>query len=194
MRIIAALLIAAICFGVAAVPVFAGGLPDRGFFYSVLERQTEPISEGVTLTSYSLMVNGRPVRAALLQIDLSNPYVKLESLIGADGTLEKTQSTGKMAERTGAVAAVNAGFFIIDQGKPLGMVVRNGELVSSPIMRNDMPVFALDMGKRPIMGFARFNGSVTAGNGETFPLFGVNKLLYVLEDGSVSDINHLTLY
>lgn len=194
MRKILTILIAAIFFCVAAAPVIAGELPDRGSFYSVLGRQTETISEGAILSSYSLTVNGRPVRASVLQIDLNNPYIKLDSLIGADGTLEKTQSVGKMAERTGAVAAVNGGFFMMDKGKPLGMIARNGELVSSPIMRSDMPVFALDKDNRPVMDFFTFSGMVTAGNGAGFPLFGVNKLQYVLEDGGISDTERLILY
>ncbi|HOV80589.1 MAG TPA: S-layer homology domain-containing protein [Bacillota bacterium] len=172
----------------------AGELPERGAFYSVTGRQTETISEGVTLTTYTLTVNGRPVRASVIKIDLNNPYVKIENIIGANGTLEKTQPVMKMAERSGAVAAVNGGFFIQDQGKPLGMIVRNGELVSSPVMRSDMPVFALDGGNRPLMGFYTFSGEVKAANGAVFPLFGVNKLLYSLENGQVSDTEHLTLY
>lgn len=194
MRVILSFLIAVVFFFMPAAPVIAGELPDWGSFFSVQERYKETIGEGLSLTSYSLTLNGRPVKASVLDIDLTNPYVKLDALVGADGTLEKTQSVGKMVERTGALAAINGGFFIMDQGKPLGMVVRNGELVSSPIMRGDMPTFALDMENRSIMDFFQFSGTVTAGNGASFPLFGVNKLLYVLEDGWVSDINRLTLY
>lgn len=194
MRMKLSLFIAAVLLFIGAGLASAGELPDQGSFYRVIERQSETISEGATLTTYSLTLNGRPVKVSVLKLDLSNPYLKIESLIGSDGTLEKTQPPAKMAERAGAVAAVNGGFFIQDQGKPLGMIARNGELVSSPIMRGDMPVFALDMDKRPVMGFFKFSGEVRAANGTAFPLFGVNKLLYTLESGEVSDTNHLTLY
>jgi len=194
MRIILSLLTAAVLFCVAAASAVAGELPERGSFFSVQNRQAETISEGVTLINYSLDLKDDPVRLAVLQVDLSNPYVKIEGLIGSDGTMENTQQVSKMAERSGAVAAINAGFFIIAQGKPLGMIVKDGELVSSPIMRGDMPVFALGMDKRPLMDFFTFNGEVKAGNGTVFPLFGVNKLLYNLENGVLSDTDHLTLY
>ncbi|WP_286723574.1 phosphodiester glycosidase family protein, partial [Pelotomaculum sp. PtaB.Bin117] len=194
MRIILSLFIAASFLFAAAASAIAGELPEQGSFFSVLERQTETISEGVSLLSYSLTLDGQPVRLSVLQADLSNPYVKMEVLVGADGTMEKTQSASKMAERAGAVAAVNGGFFIMAQGKPLGTIIQDGELVSSPIMRGDMPVFALGMDKHPLMDFFKFNGEVKAGNGSAFPLFGVNKLLYNLEDGGISDTNQLTLY
>jgi len=194
MRIILSLLTAAVLFCVAAASAIAGELPVRGSFFSVQSRQAEIISEGVTLIDYSLALKGNPVRLTVLQIDLRNPYVKIEGLIGSDGTLENTQQVSKMAERSGAVAAINGGFFIIAQGKPLGMIVRDGELVSSPIMRSDMPVFALDMDKRPLMDFFKFSGEVKAANGAVFSLFGVNKLSYNLENGGLSDTDQLTLY
>ncbi len=194
MRTFLALFIAVLFFCVSLMPAGAGELPDSGSFFRVLERQAETISEGVTLSSYALTVNERPVRMSVLEIDLDNPYVELRSLVGTDGTLAETRPVSKMAERTGAVAAVNGGFFIRNQGKPLGMVVKDGELVSGPIMRADMPVFALDLHNRPVMDFFKFSGSVTAGNGETYPLYGVNKLFYNLENGSLSDTDRLTLY
>ncbi len=194
MRTFLALFIAAVIFCLPVPTAGAGELPDSGSFFRVLERQAETIGEGVTLSSYALTVNGRSVRLSVLEIDLENPYVELQSLVGADGTLAETQPVSKMAGRTGAVAAVNGGFFIKNQGKPLGMIVKDGELVSGPIMRGDMPVFALDLHNRPVMDFFQFSGTVKAGNGETYPLFGVNKLLYNLEDGSLSDTDRLTLY
>ncbi|OPX88050.1 MAG: Endo-1,4-beta-xylanase A precursor [Pelotomaculum sp. PtaB.Bin104] len=194
MRNILSLLLAVGLFLVVAAGAAAGELPGQGSFYRVQDRQSEIISEGVTLTSYSLTIGDRPVKLSVFQVDLSNPYVKLDVLTGADGSLEKTQTVSKMAIGAGAVAAVNGGFFIMGQGKPLGMVVQDGKMLSSPINRSDMPVFALGQDMRPLMDFFQFSGRVVAGNGSAFPLYGVNKLRYDLEDGGMSDTDHLTLY
>ncbi|MCG9966447.1 S-layer homology domain-containing protein [Pelotomaculum terephthalicicum JT] len=194
MRVTLSLLTVAILFCLVTASADAGVLPVRGSFFSVQSRQMETVGEGVALIDYSLDLQGDPVRMAVLQVDLKNPYVKIEGLIGSDGTLESTQQVSKMAERSGAVAAINAGFFIMAQGKPLGMIVKDGKLVSSPIIRDDMPVFALGMDGRPLMDFFQFNGEVKAGNGAVFPLFGVNKPLYNMEYGGLSDTDHLTLY
>ncbi|RJQ29379.1 MAG: hypothetical protein C4589_04935 [Peptococcaceae bacterium] len=175
--------------------VAAAGLPQHGAFYTVREQEAEAIGEGVTLLSYTLAAGDRPVRVCILQIDLTNPYVKLDALIGADGTQAKTETVSRMiAGRSGAVAAVNGGFFIMSKGKPLGTLIRDGELAAGPIRRNDMPVFALSKDKRPLFDFFSFSGETRAGNGAVFPLYGVNKPAYDLEDGSLSDTDHLTLY
>lgn len=173
----------------------ASVLPQQGSFYSVQDRQAQTISEGVMLIDYVLKIQGQSVKMSVMQIDLSNPYVKIEGLIGSDDeTLGGTQQVSKMAERTGAVAAINAGFFIMGQGKPLGMIVKDGELFASPIIRDDMPGFALTSTKQPLMDFFQFDGQVSNARGDVFPLFGVNKLLYNLENGRLSDYDHLTLY
>ncbi len=172
----------------------AGPLPAQGEFYRVVSVLEEPLAKGAVLTQYELEVSGRPVRLCVVSVDLKSPNAELRPLIGADGTLAKTQTVGEMASRTGAVAAVNGGFFIIDQAKPLNTVVDNGKLISSPIMRSDMPTFALTLDGRPIMDFFTFSGEVKASDGAVFPLFGVNKLFYVLEDGTLSGRDRLILY
>ena len=178
----------------SAAAAYAAVLPQYGSFFTVKSREAEPISEGVTLYDYALDVSGSQVKLAVLEVDLSNPYLQLEIILGANGTLDGVQQVTRMAERTGAVAAVNSGFFIMGQGKPLGIVARDGELIASPIMRDDMPAFALTVDKTPIMEFFQYDGWVTASNGERFHLYGVNKLAYNMEDRSMSDINKLNLY
>lgn len=193
-RIFLSLLTVVSLFSLPLAGAAAGVLPERGSFFSVQSRQSETISEGVVMLEYTLELSDGQVRLVVLQVDLKNPYIKIESLLGANNTLDSTQQVSKMAERSGAVAAINSGFFIMTQGKPLGMVVRDGELIASPNMRNDMPAFALSMDKQPLMNFFQFSGEVKAGNGSVFPLYGVNKLLYNMEDGSLSDTNRLNLY
>jgi hypothetical protein len=173
----------------------AAGLPQQGSFYTIQNQEAEVIGEGVTLLSYTLTAGDRPVKVYILQIDLDNPYVMLDGLIGTDGTLAETETVSRMiAGRSGAVAAVNGGFFIMSKDKPLGTLIKDGELVASPIKRSDMPVFALSKDRRPLFDFFAFSGEVRAANGKTFPLYGINKPAYDLEDGSLSDTDHLTLY
>ena len=183
-----------ILFSWGVAGAFAAALPQYGSFFTVKSREAEPISEGATLYDYALDVAGSQVKLAVLELDLSNPYLQLEIILGANGTLDGTQQVTRMAERTGAVAAMNSGFFIVGQGKPLGIVARDGELIASPIMRGDMPAFALTKDKVPLMEFFQYDGWVTASNGERFHLYGVNKLAYNMEDRSLSDLNKLNLY
>ncbi len=164
----------------------------------IIREQTEEIiGEGARLISCTLSnrADDQPVKVFVLKLDLNNPYLELKSLIGADGTLAQRATVSQMvAGQKNAVAAVNGGFFVPLNGKPVGALIRDGELLASPNMRGDMPVFALDQKLKPVFDFFQFTGEVKALNGKTFPLFGVNKPAYNLKDGSLSDVNHLTLY
>jgi len=196
-------------------PAPAGVLP--GTSLAVQSQTEEIIGEGATLYTYLLtnrtnhnrdqapaqapVQTGTPpaeeqlTKIFVLKLDLNNPYLEIKSLVGAGGTLAERATVSQMiAGQKNAVAAVNGGFFVMNDGKPVGAVIRDGELISSPNMRSDMPVFALDQNLEPVFDFFKFTGEVKAANGKTYPLFGVNKTAYDLADGTPSDVNHLTLY
>ncbi|MQL51526.1 hypothetical protein GFC01_04450 [Desulfofundulus thermobenzoicus] len=175
-----------------ALPAAAGAAGDDPV---VRSRSTEIIGEGAALTTYILHNRDGQIKAYVLKLDLTNPYLELKTLVGAAGTLENRAPLTRMVEgQKNAVAAVNAGFFVMANGKPVGTIIRDGELVSSPNMRGDMPVFALDENRRPLLDFFQFSGEVKTAGGKSYPLFGVNKPAYNLTDGSLSDSDHLTLY
>lgn len=189
-----------------ALPVAAlagnqdNGLPPAGgqdHRLAVQSQTEEIIGEGAKLYTYLLTnwTNQSLTRLFVLKLDLNNPFLEIKSLVGADGTLAERATVSQMiAGQKNAVAAVNGGFFMMNTGKPIGAVIRDGELISSPVMRSDMPVFALDQNLKPVFDFFKFTGEVKAANGKTYPLFGINKPAYDLEDGTPSDSNHLTLY
>ena len=195
-------------------PAPAGGLAGTGL---AIQSQTEEIiGEGATLYTYlltsqtssgqdqsqapaqapgTLFAGEQLTKIFVLKLDLNNPYLEIKSLVGAGGTLaERVTVSQAVAGQKDAVAAVNGGFFVMNDGKPVGAVIRDGKLISSPNMRGDMPVFAIDQNLKPVFGFFKFTGIVAAANGKTYPLFGVNKTAYDLADGTPSDVNHLTLY
>jgi len=156
----------------------------------------EIISEGVNLYTYLLHKKSdeQPVKIFVLKIDLTNPDLSLTSLIGAHGNLEERATVSSMATgKDNLVAAINGGFFVMINGRPIGTLIHEGELISSPNMRSDMPVFALGQDGKPVFGFFEFTGEVRSSNGLSYPLFGVNKPAYDLENG-LSDTDHLTLY
>lgn len=76
-----------------------------------------------------LKINGRMNHVFILKVDIADsdtriiPYLSFDRIFG----FENLQS---MAEATGAYAAVNAGFFF-EYGRPSGLVVQNGEIISS---------------------------------------------------------------
>lgn len=95
------------------------------------EIQTEEIARGVTLTEMRLQTNSGWVDIYVLEADLSQPGVKVDALASSNG-LSSPQTMSSMARESGAIAAVNADFFLISStGVPIGSHVQSGRLVKS---------------------------------------------------------------
>lgn len=187
-------------FILAAVFFFAGPGLVRAGTVPVERVSEEPVAAGVTLKEYRLETAGGPVRVHVLVVSLCHPYVRLETLIGADDeSFGSTLTVREMAQRAGAVAAINGDFFHLSEGKhPLGMTVRDRELLTSPMLRGDYYSFALLGDLRPVIDLFRFSGEVVAPNGLSFyPLGGINKPAYqAVADGKPvnSDVDAIQMY
>lgn len=46
---------------------------------------TEPVTRGVTLTGYVQETDAGPLKVNVLRVDLTDPYVRLDVLLGGDG-------------------------------------------------------------------------------------------------------------
>lgn len=116
----------------------------------------------------------------VLKADLTNPYLKINTLVGAGENLDKNARVADMAAGAGAVAAVNADFFqMAESGRPIGMTYKDGRLITSPPLRDDMPGWAVTGGGVPLIEVFSFSGKVTARSGARFPLSGINKPSYI---------------
>lgn len=172
-------------------------VPVQAYAYRVTDEDVseEIISRGVVLKSIKMKTDEGPLNVYVLEADLSDPYVKIDTIIGSDGTLEKNQVVTEMARRTGAVAAVNGDFFqMAESGRTIGLACQDGQLVESPAMRNDMYGFGITEDKEPLMDIFQFTGQVVTGAGKSFPLAGINKPGYLLMNGVSSDVDALQMY
>lgn len=173
-------------------PVVGSGIPLNGHSISsvasaasskVTKLGENPVTSGAILTKYRFTTtrSGKQVNALadVIRIDLQNPYVKMDVMNGKDGQFTTKQSTGGMAKETGAVAAVNGDYFNTGaEGAPIGGQVTNGELLSTPSDIKGMYSFAVTTSGKPIIDDFAFEGSVTAEDGSSFPLAGMNKTSY----------------
>lgn len=90
-----------------------------------------------------------------------------------------------MAKENGAVAAVNGDYFnTTAEGAPIGGQVTDGQLLSTPSDIKGMYSFAVTTDGKPIIDEFAFSGSVTAEDGSSFPLAGINKSSYNPESSS----------
>ncbi|MCL6478834.1 MAG: S-layer homology domain-containing protein [Peptococcaceae bacterium] len=159
----------------------------------VLEKR--PVAEGLALEKHLVTVGGEQTLIYIMKADLDNPYLKINTLVGEDGTLNKNARVTDMAVGAGAVAAVNADFFQMNEsGRPIGMTYRDGRLITSPPLRNDMFGWAVDKDGVPLIEIFNFSGKVTAANGKAFPLAGINKPSYFQSGEVNSHDNTLLMY
>jgi hypothetical protein len=91
--------------------------------------------------------------------------------INESGTVKGRLSPAKMALESKAIAAINADFFSFDHGAPIGLMVRNGELLTSPARNRS--VFA--WGAETVFGLPSFRATATDESGTSLPLATVNQ-------------------
>lgn len=145
-------------------------------FAQAWEKQIAP---GVTYRMEVDLATPRIVHA--IRYSLGAPGISLKSELGGGTVIEENASKGRetmseMVARTGAVAAINGDFFPFT-GDPLGFMIRDGKLLSTP---NNRAVFG--WGARSAdMALISFTGTATIG-GQEIALKGVN------EDCPLNDI------
>lgn len=158
-----------------------------------------PVTAGAKLQKYVWSSTRSDVavstNANVLVIDLNNPNVKLDVMNGVDGQFTKRQSIKGMAQDTEAVAGVNGDYYgVAAEGVPIGPQITNGELVSSPSYLTGMYAFALTKDNKPLIDTFTFTGSITAANGQSYALAGINKTYYFTSEGTHSHANSLYIY
>lgn len=183
-------------------PVLSSGIPVIGNLStspvayaattSAKKLGEEIITSGAVLMKYQYTNSaGAKSLANVIRVDLNNKYVKLDVMTGQGNQFTTRQSTGGMAKENGAVAAINGDFFNTGrEGAPMGAQVSDGLLMSSPSDLKGMYAFAVTNDGKPILDEFAFSGSITAENGTTFPLAGMNKTAYTPE-GTGSNYSHV---
>ena len=124
--------------GAAQVPVPQGGWlspPDtvaRGL-------------EFYTSTDSTLVEPAAPISVSLLRLDPAR--VRLTSLLSNDQVMY-AEPVLEMATRAKSLAAVNAGFFNVNNGEPVGLLKVSGELVSdTPVTKGAVAIWSPEAGR-----------------------------------------------
>lgn len=129
------------------------------------------VSKGVTYTSIS--VASIPWSIHVLEIDLSNPHIKIES-VKANNLKSGNERMSELAKQNTyknhiVVAAVNGDFYH-KGGIPTNLQIRNGQIITMPIPRT---VIAFDNNNKPMMNAVSYSGKIFTDN-YTYSISGVN--------------------
>ncbi|MEV5330549.1 phosphodiester glycosidase family protein [Streptomyces werraensis] len=134
-------------------------------------------SGSVTYTGWDGATTDRgPWRIDVLTVDPRTFRGTLDATYGPD--IENRETVSTLATDAGAVAAVNAGFFVLDPrsgapGDPAGIGVYDGRLLSEPV--GGRPGLVVHDGGRSAITRLTWEGRVTA-RGTTLPLDGVDRV------------------
>ena len=127
-----------------------------------------------------------PLKVSVVEMDLTNPYVVMETCLGAEKSVGSETPVNMATRNTRpgheVVGAVNGDFFMTspanEVGLPLSGQVRDGELVLSS---HNRACLVLDEDNRPYIDRLTFTGRVTSGE-TSFPLNLVNRMRYAYEN------------
>lgn len=157
----------------------AADLPNRlepsAPFPRIIEQapSVESIAPGVGYGDYQLQTDAGPLAVHIVSITPHRSDVKLGSVLAGDALVSRGETVGSMAQRTRAVAGINADFFDIgNTNRPVNMVVRDGELLQLPYKRY---VLAIGHDGTPHIAEFSFSGQIVIA-GRTMPLDGIDEM------------------
>ncbi|OQX95075.1 hypothetical protein B6I21_07320, partial [candidate division KSB1 bacterium 4572_119] len=137
-------------------------------------KKSQQVGPGVI--HHQEFIESGPWRLNVLEIDLANEWIKIETAIANDQLIgrEKTSSLAAEndTEKHRVVGAINGDFFSSD-GIPVGAQVQSGVLQKGPISRS---VFGYSTSKTPIIDIVSFQGSLTVSGTNTLEVKGVNRV------------------
>jgi len=150
--------------------VFILAIPSYG------ARYVKPLADGVTFIQDIKTDPKAPLVINILKVHPQKSEVNVVSALGQDKIIDDSPTKGREAlssivARKGALAGVNADFFPFT-GDPLGLQIRNGELISEPMDRAAVGITADGIAVFDKVGF---DGTITSASGEQFPLRGLNR-------------------
>ena len=90
-------------------------------------------NKGVAHIKKIKYINSKPIKINIVELNTNvNPYLKIQPQIASTKLNSKT-SVRKIAQKQGAIIAINGGFFKPQTGVPLGALMINGEVLTGPI-------------------------------------------------------------
>lgn len=134
------------------------------------------IAPGVSFTQ-EITDGANPNVINILRIDLKANGIKVQNgqaqdFIRIDGPVQGRETISDLAARKGAIAAINADFFPYT-GDPLGLAIRNRELISEASGYRAAAAFT---GNRVRIGVPLTHGVIQPSNGSPQEIGGINRV------------------
>ncbi|MBA1334038.1 MAG: hypothetical protein HPY66_1522 [Firmicutes bacterium] len=171
-KIVSVLTAFILCISIFPIQAFAG-LQESGIIHREIH-QTQ-IAQNVTYKNIVQFTNNGWQNIHIIEADISGKYTGLKVLTPQEG-IGNGSTLMDMVHDKEIIAAINGDFFISGQiYSPIGPVVENGEMQSSPTYRMDeLSVFSLDENNVPMLDYWSWDIKLRV-NGSGFPISAINK-------------------
>ncbi len=141
-------------------------------FSSLVRSQSDTIVSryvGPGVKHTSITFPSVPWTVNVLEIDITNPYITLETVKASkDGReqLKAFEKTSSMANRKNyqghaVIGAINGDFYNTQTGEQINIQVENGEILKRPYPRS---VFGITIDKKPFIEIFNFSGKLIVGD------------------------------
>lgn len=114
-----------------------------------------------------------PLNVNVLRVDPKQPGVKLMPGMAKGGSYFSREPVSAITRRYGAVAGINGSYFSTKTGEPLGLLMIDGQLVSSPLY-NRAALAIADRGDM-LIGNTQLSTRLTLPTGESYDFDGINQ-------------------
>lgn len=154
--------------------------PQTVWATTIGETVTETkLLEGITHTNVHRFTTSGWIHYNVIRADLNNPYIAL-SLLSGNGNVQEATNVYDMAKRHNTDAAINTDFFQRSGSNsfsvaPLGTVIADGQLWSTPALDPSYATFALTKEGQAAFGYWTYDITLTAENKLTSPVRLINK-------------------
>jgi hypothetical protein len=138
------------------------------------ERSERALAPGLDYTQIRRGLPHGPLTAHVLTIARERLIAQssLRLGMGGDGLRFSLEPTSAIARREGALAAINGGYFA-RSGEPLGLVMRDRQVLSGPLYTRSLLAFGGT--STPFVDGTQMSGSIQLPNGESAGIDGLNQ-------------------
>lgn len=159
-----------------AAPALQGYAARLNVLY---QKVTEvPLAGGVVRQDYQMLSSVGWINANVVKVDLTNPYLNYTPIFSDNG-ISNLVTTKTLANQNNAIAAVNADFFAwakeSGKGSPVGLLIKDGQMLSSPANNNEMAALVQYKSGENAIVYPTSYIAVVAPNGNSEVIRYVNK-------------------
>lgn len=150
----------------------------------------EMISSGVTHEHILRFYKDGWLNANVIYIDLDEENVKLDLLQSSKGLATKETLSTMVKAQDNVVAAINGDYFYLTTpDSPIGAMIRDGEVISSPIIVHDYATFSIDNNNMASADYWKYDIYAVTDKEKIVPITSINKYTHEYQSTMMIDKN-----